>query len=260
MMKSVRRMMICTLCMLATSPTFAEDFYWDFENGMEGWTVIDANHDGYTWTLTSAVPTTWPSYSGLSLDWYHTGKDAICSGSYINGVGALIPDEYLVSPQFTPVAGSTISFWAAATDATYAADHFGVAVSRTTATPEAFSILREWNMTSSRNFTGGRQLAPRRVGSWHKYTVDLSGYAGQKIYVAIRHFNCVDQYIMVVDNIEITQVQQGDDSGKTVGIADVSMSSNVDGRLYDLQGRLLHVHPGARGIYISGGKKIVMRK
>ena len=73
-----------------------------FESGLpSGWNVIDGNSDGYTWCLTSAIPTTWTYYASMTLDWYRTGSNAICSGSYINGVGAITPDEYLVMPQVT---------------------------------------------------------------------------------------------------------------------------------------------------------------
>ena len=80
--------------------TTGDNFFVDFENGLPaGWTIIDANNDGLTWTMTSDIPTTWTYYANMTLDWYHNGSNAICSGSYINGYGAVTPDEYLVSPQ-----------------------------------------------------------------------------------------------------------------------------------------------------------------
>ena len=248
--------MMCIVALLTTTSVIAEDYYWDFENGLEGWTIIDNNNDGYTWTLTSDVPTAWPFYATMTLDWYHTGSNAVCSASYLNGYGPITPDEYLVSPLLTPKTGSKISFWAAAADANYPADHFGVAVSRTSPTPGAFTLLQQWTMTASRDFSNGRQEAPRRVGSFHKYSVDLSAYAGQPIYVAIRHFNCYDQYILVVDNIEISEVGECD-GGKTVGIDDVHTNDNADTNLYDLQGRRLKSTPTKKGIFILNGKKVV---
>ena len=41
-------------------------------------------------------------------------------------------------------------------------------------------------------------------GKWGEYTVDLSEYAGQGGYVAIRHFNCSDWFRINVDDITIT--------------------------------------------------------
>ena len=252
-----KKLFVFLVALLAATGVKADS--WGFENGWGGWTVIDANHDGYTWTLTSAVPTTWSFYANMSLDWYHTGSNAVCGGSYINGVGALTPNEYLVSPKITPVSGSEFSFWAAATDASFAADHFGVAVSMwSNNNPSDFIMLQEWTMTPSREFTSGRQGAPRRVGSWKKYTVDLSSYAGLPIYVAIRHFNCNDQYIIVVDNIEMSEdMSGGGGDGKTVGIGTNNHEPITNNRYYDMQGR--PVDQPTKGLYIKNSKKVVIR-
>jgi len=41
------------------------------------------------------------------------------------------------------------------------------------------------------------------LGQYGHYVVDLSAYAGQTGYVAIRHFGCTDQFILDIDDIEI---------------------------------------------------------
>ena len=188
----------------------ASTFTQDFEGGLNDWTVIDGNNDGWTWCLTSAIPSTWTYYASLTLDWYHGGSNAICSGSYINGVGALTPNEYLVSPQVTLAAGSQLSFWVAATDASYPADHFGVCVSDNGTSD--WTMVQEWTLTAKKSgLMGGsasRNGEGLRLGTWYNYTVDLSAYAGQK-YIAFRHFNCTDQYIMCLDDIELTAPAKG---------------------------------------------------
>ena len=180
-----------------------------FENGMPaGWTTVDGNNDGYTWCMTSAIPSTWTYYASLTLDWYRTGTNAICSGSYINGVGAITPNDFLVTSQVTPSAGSTFSFYAAACDASYPAEHFGVAVSTSGTSASDFTMIQSWTLTAKEStLKGGRESRDgdgAKLGSWHQYSVDLSAYAGQNIYIAIRHFECNDQYIMCVDDIEFT--------------------------------------------------------
>ena len=194
-------------------PGAGDAFSVDFESGMpEGWTVIDANNDGWTWCLTSAIPSTWTYYAGMTLDWYHNGTNAICSGSYINGVGALTPDEYFVSPQVSLGSGSQLSFWVAATDASYAADHFGVFVSTTGTNPSDFQSVQEWTLTAKKEGMAGGSASRNgeglRLGNWYNYTVDLSAYAGQA-YIAFRHFNCTDMYIMCLDDIELTSGAKG---------------------------------------------------
>ena len=190
----------------ATLPEIGEgdSFKVDFEYGLPtGWKIIDGNNDGWTWCLTSAIPSTWSYYSNVTLDWYHGGTNAICSGSFINGVGELTPDEYLVSPKVNIANGSTFSFWAAAADAEYPSDHFGVFVSSNGTSN--WTSVREWTLTAKNNVKAGdvralRNGNGRELGSWYHYSVDLSAYSGQK-YIAIRHFNCTDQYIICVDDI-----------------------------------------------------------
>jgi hypothetical protein len=47
--------------------------------------------------------------------------------------------------------------------------------------------------------------------NWYQYTVDLSDYFGQTGYVAIRHFNCTDIFILNVDDIRIATPFDGVD-------------------------------------------------
>ena len=220
-------------------PTNGDTFTEGFESGMPtGWTVVDGNNDGWTWCMTSAIPSTWPYYATLTLDWYRTGSNAICSGSYINGVGALNPNEYLVTPQLNIVNGSTFSFWAAATDASYPADHFGVFVSDDASN---WTSVQEWTLTAkSGGNEGGRASRDgngAKLGSWYNYSVDLSAYAGQK-YIAIRHFNCTDQYIMCVDDIELSIAGKGGNdsfmaAGHGFGLANNSLADDGNWYYYD---------------------------
>ena len=220
-----------------TPPGSGDSFTEGFESGMpSGWTVIDANNDSWTWCLTSAIPSTWTYYASLSLDWYRTGTNAICSGSFINGVGALTPDEYLVTSQVTLTSGSTFSFWAAATDASYPADHFGVFVSDNGTS--GWTMVNEWTLTGKSNGEGGRASRDgngAKLGTWHQFSVDLSAFAGQK-YIAIRHFNCNDQYIMCVDDIELSVSKGGNTfmaAGQGFGLANNSLTDDGNWYYYD---------------------------
>jgi hypothetical protein len=217
----------------------ASTFTEGFEGGMpEGWTVVDANNDGFTWCMTSNIPSTWTYYASLTLDWYRTGTNAICSGSYINGAGPLNPDEYLIMGQQNIANGSTLSFWAAATDASYPADHFGVAVSDDAT---SWTMVQEWTLTGKEGAAnGGRESRNgngAKLGTWYNYTVDLSAYAGQK-YIAIRHFNCYDQYIMCVDDIELGVANKG------------GVRSNRD--MWDLLGTFNAAEGGHYGVVTDG--------
>ncbi len=192
----------------AAKVTPRETLVYDFDNGtLQGWTTMDADGDGYTW-VSSATPGV---YHNSGIDLTGTGHNGsahyVISASWANGLGqVLYPDNYLVSPQIA--LGGSVSFWACAQDASYAADHFGVAVSTSSNTnPNTFVTIQEWTMTAkgtSSVMSFGRNGNTRDQGNWYQYTVDLSAYAGQSGYVAIRHFNCSDQFILNIDDVEIT--------------------------------------------------------
>ena len=176
---------------------------YDFEDcTMQGWTNIDADGDGNNWLLASTLMGT-----GYGVN---TSLDMVLSQSYINDVGALTPDNYLVSP--SKAQYSQIHFYACAQDANYPSEHFGVAVSTTNNTSaSAFTTIQEWTLTakSSGVPAPGRGGQTRAQGTWREYTVDLSAYAGQQIWVAIRHFNCTDMFYLDVDDITLSSSSKG---------------------------------------------------
>ncbi|MBO7141333.1 MAG: choice-of-anchor J domain-containing protein [Prevotella sp.] len=161
------------------------EYLFDFNDlTMQGWTTIDADGDGNDWNISEG------NGSGK------TG--CVISESYINEVGALTPDNYLVSPKLK--LDGCITFYAIAQDASYPAEHFSVEVSTSGNTDAAdFKTVQEWTLTASRALR-----APRKVqGNMYEYSVDLRGFEGQEGYVAIRHFNCTDNFYIVIDDIKI---------------------------------------------------------
>ena len=154
-------------------------FHDDFESGLGQWTQIDADGDGYIWLLGSDLMS-----SGYSA---HGGTDIVISQSYASGYGALTPDNYLVTPQIT--LGGQVELWAKAQDDEYPSEHFSIAVSTAGNTdPDDFQTLFEWTMTP---------------GGWYQYTIDLSAYAGQQGYVALRHHDCTDMFYLDIDDFII---------------------------------------------------------
>lgn len=184
---------------------------YDFDDSsMQGWTTIDADGDGHTWILGSQVGGEYlADDASLAGSGHNSSNDFVVSGSYSNVFGALTPDNYLVSPKVA--LGGKISFYACAQDASYPAEHFGVAVSTAGNTSAAdFTMLDSWTMTAAPSLSPAAN-APQKAfrsthrvqGNWYLYTVDLSAYAGQEGYVAIRHFGCTDQFLLDVDDITI---------------------------------------------------------
>ena len=171
----------------------AQSLHYDFEDGtLQGWTTLDGDGDGHCWE---------PSIGGMGHN--SNGMVMAYSRDYATGE-PLTPNEYLVSPRLVlsedwPV----IRFYACALDEIYPAEHFGVSISTTVNNdPLAFTLLSEWTIAA--------KDAGNRQGNWYNYTVDLSAYTGQEVYVAIRHHYCSGQSAICIDDIEIDGTIQQD--------------------------------------------------
>ncbi len=171
----------------------SSNYYYDFEDGFQGWTVIDADGDGHNWVHFDDFRTVYSYYSGLELTHWMNGEDnPILSGSYFNDIGALSPDNYLVSPKV--ILGGSISFYAAPMDLSFPNETFGVFVSTDSNTnPDDFYEVASWTLSSS---------GLSENDKYREFTADLSQYSGEG-YVAIRHYNCYDQYIMGISDVTI---------------------------------------------------------
>ena len=172
-----------TLPMMNSSYTVDEIFYDFSDESLSDLTLIDANNDGY-------------NFRTISYGGYGSGY-CLRSDSWMTGnIGQLNPDNFVVLPRLTATANTVFSFMSRDADQPGIApdpEHFGVAVSTTGNTNASdFTMIQEWN--SQNDYT--------------EYTVDLSAYAGQQIYVAIRHFSTTGEtYYLLVDNIRITGVE-----------------------------------------------------
>ena len=163
----------------------AQSVSFDFEDGtLQGWTTLDGDGDGHCWEA---------SIGGMGHN--SNGMVMAYSKDYATG-NPLTPNEYLVSPRLVLNEWPVINFFVCALDEIYCAEHFGVSISTTVNDdPLAFTLLHDWTLTA--------KDAGNRQGNWYVFTVDLSAYTGQEVYVAIRHFNCTDMFAICVDDITI---------------------------------------------------------
>ena len=183
-----------------------DDIVYDFEDGWQGWTTFQGNTTSpNSWMHNTSYPT---SNNNFSSGYGHNSSDGfMLSESYISGSSsgsgtAVTPDNYLVSPQVR--LGGSISFYAGARNTSYCAEKFSVMVSTTDNTnASSFTTVATWTLSLSEV---GYNATP--------YTVDLSAYSGMG-YIAIRHYDCYDQWFLCVDDITIVEgeVYTGIESG-----------------------------------------------
>ena len=182
-----------------------DDLVYDFEDGWQGWTTFQGNTTSpNSWMHNTSYPT---SNNNFSTGYGHNSSDGfMLSESYISGSTsgtgtAVTPDNYLVSPQVR--LGGSISFYAGARNTQYCAEKFSVMVSTTDNTNAAsFTTVGTWTLSLS---SAGYTTSP--------YTVDLSAYSGMG-YVAIRHYDCNNQWFLCVDDITIVE---GEDESSASG-------------------------------------------
>ena len=83
------------------------------------------------------------------------------------------------------------------------AEHYGIAIS-TASNPTANSFVTIWEETLSAKVRSGDKVRGNRTqGNWYLKIINLSAYAGQTIWIAIRHFNCTDQFVIDIDDVTI---------------------------------------------------------
>ena len=262
-----------------------EPFFCDFEDDtqLEGWRIYDADGDGYNW-----------GYAQTSTSGY-----ILSSASYENYVGALTPDNWLISP--TVMLGGTLKFDAWGQDPSWAAEHFAVYVCEN---PEWESI-DEFVQLSDELIATGTQTT---------YEFDLSNYEGEGC-IAIRHFNVTDMFRLNVDNFGVYPASAGEEwivvenlnepqyniegltpettyevqvqAGRNVAnaparaprltawtesvvftttaeedptaIVDVNSEVETSNVWYNMAGMKLNGKPVENGIYIHNGKKVVVK-
>jgi len=161
-----------------------------FQEGFEssslpnGWTTVDSDGDGNNWYVTSGV--------------VHAGDGCVTSASWVNNT-VLTPDNWLISPAVELSGDATLSFWVAGQDPNYAAEHFSVYLSTTGTAISDFTTTLLYDQVSTPTMT--------------QYTVDLSPYSGQTVYIAFRHHNITDMFRLNLDDVEIYTYSAGGSTG-----------------------------------------------
>jgi len=145
-----------------------------------GWTNIDKDGDGYSW------------------NWYGN-PPSITSDSYLDGVGPVFPENYLISPAITIPADAqnvTLDFQVADGASNDYRDKYKVIISDNEITFDNCrnaDVLQDWTelteANSSKKFTD--------------VSIDMTAYKGKTVYIGLVHGDCTDQYYILVRNLSV---------------------------------------------------------
>ncbi len=160
----------------------------------------------------SGIPTTWRNLSFTSYPseannlWFvfsqsgypYSGSRCAASASYNNST-ALHPDNWLITPAIQiPQGIYDLTYWVAPVHPNYPFEHYAIMITTNTAgadNPNNYTMLYEETIDAS---TGAGSL-----GTWKQKTVSLAAYAGQTVNIAFRHYDCTDQYYLLLDEVKI---------------------------------------------------------
>jgi len=146
----------------------------------DNWTELDADGDSFGWE----------NYEGAG----HIDNFCVRSGSYIDGIGVVHPDNYLITPQIL-IANENyhLQFWVKPLSEYFYAEHYKVKIAVTDSTnlqPDYFTdTIYEETLQS---------------GDWRMREIYLNDYLNQKIYIAWEHCDVSDQYYLLLDDIVVS--------------------------------------------------------
>ena len=170
---------------------FSEDF--ESIDTLGEWLIIDADGDDDSW-----------GYANQTLA-AHSGVGLVYSASYDNEAGPLTPDNWLFTPAIDIVAGSWLSFWVTGQDQSYQNEHFGAFITDTK--PSSTADLDACIKLMEATIPNGGPIQEETVSDhkYLRYAVQIpDSFAGKACYIAIRHFDCTDMFILNLDDLMVT--------------------------------------------------------
>ena len=190
-------------------------FSFNFSDGtLDGWRSLDADGDSYGWYNTAEQIGPGYGYKDDYCVMSHSYFEYVTENGNQYGM-QLTPDNYLVTEKkYTITESSQLSFMVCALDPQYSAEHYGVAITMAdnASAEDFFTIFEETIENDKLGEWDG--MTPQT--EWVLRTIDLSKYAGEDVYIAIRHFNCFDQFAINVDDIALTTAEKSSRSENEV--------------------------------------------
>lgn len=150
----------------------------------EGWQAIDNDGDGFNW------------YVGVR-------QEVLSMRSQSWDGSPLTPDNWLIMPEFNFTdynADASITFrytvGITANTPQYRMEHYGIFIAVGNDNPDNFELLFEETFTTE-------------TPNWtpQERNIDISEYAGDIVYLAIRHFNVTDMDRIFIEEVEVYVIE-----------------------------------------------------
>lgn len=162
----------------SSGQTLLAEYFDDVSNFPSGWQNVDRDGDGIKWKLRQNS----------------AGDKYAYSESWANDV-ILYPYNYLITREIdlTGLTGTiNLAYLVGAADPDYYSDHYKVSVSTTGTDTSHFATTLFEETTTIEAYE-----------TWPVRNIDLTAYKGQKIYLAWIHYNCSDQYRLLIDSVVV---------------------------------------------------------
>ncbi|HKK38731.1 MAG TPA: choice-of-anchor J domain-containing protein [Cryomorphaceae bacterium] len=140
------------------------------------WVSYNEDDDPFGWFIDSATVEAFE------------GEQYMRSSSFISGLGALTPDNYLVSAPVVVGAGDSLYYVVSALSEFFPNEFYSIEVAINGNQPEDFTEVFSETLSST---------------NWEGRSIDMSDYAGETVYIAFRHHNSTDQSGLLIDAVAL---------------------------------------------------------
>ncbi|MDE5877279.1 MAG: choice-of-anchor J domain-containing protein [Muribaculaceae bacterium] len=184
----------------------------DFEDGLAGWNIIDANNDDKIWT---------EGGEGFA----YTGENCLMFNTFFTRIDS---EDYLVSPEFTiPAGGATISYYRTYTTSN-CSHTYDVRVGMGD-DPATFTVVYEDKGLSYN-------------GTYDHIEIPLTGFDGQTVRMCFSNFTpSEDSNVLIIDDVVVTK-------GTLTGIKEVNSGEVAERTFFTIGG--VWVDNPSDGLYI----------
>lgn len=184
-----------------TTVTLPWTEHFDVPGAYTNWFSIDKDGDEFPWYLWDPNDTLFsPELHGV----LGVTDPLVISVSYDEyEYEPLYPDNWLISP-IIPAGATALSWYASAIDPDFSMENYAVYIIPTTTDLTTFV----------NNPTAANKVYEETLSSdaWVNHSVSLASWTNQSFRIAIRHYNCSDQYVLMIDEISVAGTSVGPDN------------------------------------------------